>query len=72
MKGQTLTDKVKTLVMVQQLLGVMLVAILRHILMILVVIKYRNTFGKYGVSIKCIIGMFVVGLIFKWPSLSNG
>ena len=71
MKGQTLTGMVKTPVMVQQLLGVMLVAILRHILMILVVIKYRNMFGKEGVSIMYHIGMFVVGLIFKWPSLSN-
>ena len=36
----------KTLTTVQQLLGVMLVANLRHVQMIPVVIQHRNMFGK--------------------------
>ena len=48
-KGQTLTGTVKTPATVQQLLGVMLVVILRHVLMIFVVIQHRNTFGEEGV-----------------------
>ena len=52
MKGQTLTGTVKTPAMVQQLLGVMLVVILRHILMIFVVIQHRNTSGEEGVFLQ--------------------
>ena len=44
MKGQTLTDAVNNeLAMVQKLLGMMLVAILKHIQIILVIIQHRNT-----------------------------
>ena len=49
MKGQTLTDTVKTPATVRQLLGVMLVVLLRYVLMILVVIEHRNTFGEEGI-----------------------
>ena len=45
-KGQTLTGTVKTPAMVQQLLGGMLVVILRHVLMIFVVIQHRNMFSE--------------------------
>ena len=48
-KGETLTGTVRTPATVQQLLGVMLVVILRQVLMILVVIQHRSTFGKKGV-----------------------
>ena len=44
MKGQTLTDTVNNaLAIVQKLLGMMLVAILKHIQIILVIIQHRNT-----------------------------
>ena len=48
-KGQTLSGTVKTPATVQQLLGEMLVVILRYALMIFVVIQHRNTFGEEGV-----------------------
>ena len=41
-KGQTLSGTVKTPATVQQLLGEMLVVILRHTLMIFVVIQHRK------------------------------
>ena len=52
MKGQTLTGTIRTPATVQQLLGVMLVVILRHVLMILGVIQHRNTFGEEGVFLQ--------------------
>ena len=51
-KGQTLTSTVRTPATVQQLLGVMLVVILRHVLMILVVIQHRSTLGEEGVFLQ--------------------
>ena len=51
-KGQTLTSTVRTPATVQQLLGMMLVAILRHVLMILAVIQHRSTFGEEGVFLQ--------------------